>query len=121
MTIENIEIHTKQDYVHIILTYETLGISKTAEVSKKLHDYLDNENKDMPQNIVFDLCSVKYIDSSGIGVIVSLLTKCKKQNRVAAIYTTNKELMRNIKISKIDLLFPLFLDFDQTIEFITNK
>lgn len=121
MTIENIEILDKKNYMHIVINYNTLGISKTPEISKKMHDFLEQENKTLPQKIIFDLCGVKHIDSAGIGVIVSLLTKCKKQNRIAALFTTNAGLIKNIKISKIDLLFPIFQDFDKTIDFITNN
>ena len=107
------------DYLQIIVNQEAIGISVIPELSKNLNSILDDEKS--PVKLIFDLCSVKSIDSAGIGLIVTLLTKCKKQSKMAAIFISSSKLMKDIKISRIDLLFPIYTNLEDAIAFITKS
>ncbi len=66
-------------------------------------------------NIALDFKDMEYIDSSGLGVIVSLHKRCKLNGGRLAICGMNETLMRLFKLTSLDKALNLYSDFDSLI------
>ena len=65
--------------------------------------------------IALDFENMEYIDSSGLGVIVSLHKRCKLNGGRLAICSLNDTLMRLFKLTSLDKALNLYPDFDSLI------
>ncbi|BDU50149.1 STAS domain-containing protein [Haliovirga abyssi] len=58
-------------------------------------------------NVVLDMSRVKYIDSSAIGVLVTLLKYTKKQNGSLKLYSVGDDVMRILKLVNLVSFFDI--------------
>ncbi|MEA1883390.1 MAG: STAS domain-containing protein [Thermotogota bacterium] len=66
-------------------------------------------------NIALNFESMEYIDSSGLGVIVSLHKRCKLNGGRLAICSLNETLMRLFKLTSLDKALNIYSDVDSLI------
>ena len=59
------------------------------------------------KNIIIDLSKVSFMDSSGIGLITGRLKKASSIGGTLAIKKPSKEVLRILKMSKIDSMIEL--------------
>ncbi|MFC1669916.1 STAS domain-containing protein [Spirochaetota bacterium] len=70
-------------------------------LKEKLYGIVENSKKD----ITIDLSSVEYIDSSGVGVFISLSRDLKKANRNFSLINLPEKISKVFEISSlIDIL-----------------
>ena len=69
------KIKTSEKYSAVVIQLKgnVMGGPEAEEFSKLLHDYLDQGKK----NIVVDLSDVKFMNSSGLGMLISGFTTMK--------------------------------------------
>jgi anti-anti-sigma factor len=60
------------------------------------------------RRFVFDLASLDYLDSSGIGAIVSCLAKVKRTGGELRMAGLNTRLERMFKMTGVDTLFAIY-------------
>jgi anti-sigma B factor antagonist len=73
------------------------------ELKEKLLDLGQNVDKD----IELDLSSVEYIDSSGVGVLISLLKLQKKKGKSLKIKKVSTKVLNVLKLSSLSEVFEL--------------
>jgi anti-sigma B factor antagonist len=73
------------------------------ELKEKLLDLGQNVDKD----IELDLSSVEYIDSSGVGVLISLLKLQKKKGKSLKIRKVSTKVLNVLKLSSLSEVFEL--------------
>lgn len=61
-------------------------------------------------NIALDFSKLEYIDSSGLGVVVSLHKRCKINGGRLAIYGVNETLTRLFKLTSLDKALNIYKD-----------
>ncbi|HPF16566.1 MAG TPA: STAS domain-containing protein [Thermotogota bacterium] len=66
-------------------------------------------------NIALDFENMEYIDSSGLGVIVSLHKRCKLNGGRLAIFSLNDTLTRLFKLTSLDKALNLYPDIDSLV------
>lgn len=66
-------------------------------------------------NIALDFQNMEYIDSSGLGVIVSLHKRCKLNGGRLAICSLNDTLMRLFKLTSLDKALNIYSNVDSLI------
>ncbi len=81
------------------------GIFDTAVVEEQKERIVDNTSNS--QNVVLDLSGVNFIDSSGIGLIVTLKRKLDENNKKLFLIGISKKIQRTLEINRI---FDLFKD-----------
>lgn len=57
------------------------------------------------KNIEIDLLDVDYIDSSGVGVLISLLKLQKKKNKILKITKVSTKVLNVLKLSSLSDVF----------------
>ena len=82
-----------------------LILSDLEKARKLVKEVIDGENA---KDIIFDLESVDFIDSAGIGFIVSIFKSIKTKNgnfAIASLKTKPKEVF---KLTRLDKIIPIY-------------
>src|SRR5271154_957493 len=58
--------------------------------------------------VILDFTGVPYLDSSGLGSLVSAYTSCLKSGRRVALTGVNKRVMRVFEITRVEPIFLIF-------------
>ena len=70
--------------------------------------------------MILDLSGVPYVDSSGLGSLVSACTSCTKSGRRMALTGVNKRVLKVLEITKTERVFLMFPTLGDAIEAFTN-
>jgi anti-sigma B factor antagonist len=68
-------------------------------------------------NIVVDLEAVSFIDSSGLGVLVSALRRAREREGAVRIVCTRENILKIFRITGLDKVFPVFPDIAEARDF----
>jgi|SRR5690554_4993769 len=83
------------------------------EIRNKLDNELENNNI---INILFDFSDLKFMDSSGIGVLMGRYKRISQRNGQAGVYQINPQVRRVFEISGLLRIFKEFNDIDEALE-----
>ena len=61
-------------------------------------------------NVIVNLEQVGFIDSSGLGVLVSALRRARERDGVVRIVCTRDNILKIFRITGLDKVFPIFSD-----------
>ena len=64
-------------------------------------------------DIVVDLEAVSFIDSSGLGVLVSALRRAKEAGGKVSIVCSRESVLRIFSITGLDKVFPIYSELDE--------
>jgi anti-sigma B factor antagonist len=85
-----------------------LVVHNRQELKERVLDQLDKGEK----NFLIDFRQTEYIDSSGLGVLVSLSKKVREHQGELRITNLSYELKKLFELTKLDLLFPRYDEWD---------
>lgn len=95
----------------IELNGDVLGGPDANELHGKLRDLLNQGKK----NIVIDLAKVEYMNSSGLGMMTSMLSTVKSAGGTLALANPAERIKSLLAITKLNQLFKTFDDIDQAV------
>jgi len=98
----DIDIRDKDTTVEIIIDGD-IEMMSIKNFKQKLMDV--GQNRDV--NIDLDLSNVDYIDSSGVGVLISLLKLQKKKGKLLNISKVSPKVLNVLKLSSLSEVFKL--------------
>lgn len=98
----NIEINESDDQVNVIVNGD-IEMMTIKEFKEKLFDLGQNVDKD----VELDLSNVDYIDSSGVGVLISLMKLQKKKGKNLKIAKVSSQVMNVLQLSSLSDVFNL--------------
>lgn len=67
--------------------------------------------------VVVDMHKVGFIDSSGLGVLVSALRRAREREGTVRIVCTRESILKIFRITGLDKVFPIFSDVAEAREF----
>src|SRR5579864_6748836 len=70
--------------------------------------------------VILDFSGVPYLDSSGLGSLVSACTSCIKTGRRMALTGVNKRVLKVFEITRVEQIFLMFPTLSDAIEAFTN-
>jgi anti-sigma B factor antagonist len=70
--------------------------------------------------MILDFTNVPYLDSSGLGSLVSASTTCTKAGRRLALTGVNKRVRKVFEITKVEQIFLMFPTLSDALEAFTN-
>ncbi len=76
-----------------------------APVAPLVKDELNNLLKRNNYNLVLNLENIRFIDSTGIGVLISALKTTRQNNGTFMLSNVNKEVMGLLSLMKLDKVF----------------
>lgn len=107
----------KQGEIHVYLFYgELIDRGQATTLLDEIETGISkNENK-----ILLNLADLKYLNSSGLNVIINILTKARKSGGDVAICNVNKKINELLIITKLNSVFNVCDDVKQGVELL-NK
>src|SRR5690349_24313994 len=93
----------KQDGVVIMEVEGQLIVGNRQELKQKMLDELEKGAK----KFLIDFAKTGYIDSSGLGVLVSLSKKIREQGGELRLANLNDDLKTLFELTKLDTLFQI--------------
>jgi len=68
-------------------------------------------------NVIVDLEGVAFIDSSGLGVLVSALRRARERDGSVRIVCSRDSVLKIFRITGLDKVFPIFSDISEARQF----
>lgn len=109
---------TQQDKVmHIALSGDLLNKSDADALIDKLNGLL-YENKIY---YVFNLEEMNFINSTGLNILINMLTKIRNSGGDMAIYDVPKKIKQVLLITKLNSIFNVSQTFDEALKHISKS
>ena len=94
---------TKQGDISIVEIDGQLIVGNRQELKQKMLDELEHGAR----KLLVDFTKTGYIDSSGLGVLVSLSKKIREQGGELRLAALNEDLRTLFELTKLDTLFQI--------------
>ena len=94
---------SKSDDVTLIEVEGQLIVGNRQELKQQVLEQLEGGD----QKFVIDFANTGYIDSSGLGVLVSLSKKIREQGGELRLSSLNDDLRTLFELTKLDTLFKI--------------
>lgn len=82
---------------------ENFAVDEADELREKLSYLLSTNKKDF----VLDFSKCTFIDSTGLGVLVSIYKKCKNINGSFKLHSINDQVMKIFSMTRLDKVFEI--------------
>ena len=108
------KIKTSESYNAVIVTLKgnVMGGDDTKSFKELLHKYLDSDKK----NIVVDLKGVKFMNSSGLGMLIGGLTTMKKGDGNLKLACATDKIQSLLIITKLITIFDTFKTVEEAVD-----
>ncbi len=106
------KVNEQYNAVVIELKGNVMGGDDTKEFNGLLHKYLEEDKK----NIVVDLSDVKFMNSSGLGMLIGGLTTMKKGNGNLKLARTTEKIESLLVITKLITIFESFDTVEEAVK-----
>ena len=103
---------SKQDGVTVVDVEGQLIVGNRQELKQRVLEELDKGDR----KFVVDFSNTGYIDSSGLGVLVSLSKKIREQGGELRLASLNEDLRTLFELTKLDTLFRIADTRDAALE-----
>lgn len=103
---------TRNDGVTLVEVEGQLIVGNRQELKQKVLEHLEAGDR----KFVIDFANTGYIDSSGLGVLVSLSKKIREQGGELRLSSLNEDLRTLFELTKLDTLFRIADTKDQALE-----
>jgi anti-sigma B factor antagonist len=105
------KVSERYNAVLIELKGNVMGGEDTKEFNDMLHKYIDEGKK----NIVVDLHDVKFMNSSGLGMLISGLTTMKKAEGTFRLSRVTDKIESLLIITKLITIFETYKTIDEAV------
>lgn len=82
--------------------------------------FLNAVRRENAPTMILDFSGVPYLDSSGLGSLVSAYTSCQKSGRRVALTGVNQRVLKVFEITKMEPIFLMFPTLADALEAFTN-
>lgn len=98
--------------VVVELKGDVLGGDDTKNFNELLHKLIDEGKK----NVVVDLSEVKFMNSSGLGMLISGLTTMKRENGSLKLACVTEKIESLLIITKLITIFESYESVDEAVK-----
>lgn len=77
-----------------------------------LFEFQDAVRSETSKSIILDLSGVPYMDSAGLGCVVSVFTSCQRNGRSFGVIGLSDRIRTLFKVTHVDGLLPCFDSLD---------
>lgn len=100
----NKKIQVIDDVYVISFEGELMGGNQEADFRKIIYDAIENDQV----NFVVDLKNTRWMNSSGLGMLISALTTARSSGGDLRLANVSERVLRPIQITKLDIVFQFF-------------
>lgn len=103
---------TKQGQIHILtMQGDLIEKSQTDQLMQQVNDIILNNNI----RFIIDLGALKYLNSSGLTILIQILTKSRKAGGETVIANVGKRIKELLVITKLNTVFTVADSVEQAI------
>jgi len=108
------KIKTTEKYEAVIIQLKgnVMGGDDTKMFNEHVHKLIDQDKK----NIVIDLSGVKFMNSSGLGMLIGGLTTLKKADGVLKLASVTDKIESLLMITKLITIFDSYDTVDEAVQ-----
>ena len=105
------KVKTSEKYNAVVLELKgnVMGGDDTKEFNELLHKYIDEGKK----NLIVDLHDVKFMNSSGLGMLIGGLTTMKKAEGNLKLANVTDKIQSLLVITKLITIFEYYNSVDE--------
>ena len=103
-----------EKYNAVIVEFKgnVMGGDGTTEFNQLLHKLIDEEKK----NVIIDLGEVKFMNSSGLGMLISGLTTMKRENGTLKLVNVTEKIESLLIITRLITIFESYDSIDEAVK-----
>ena len=107
------KVKTAEKYNAVVLELKgnVMGGDDTKDFNELLHKYIDEGKK----NIIVDLHDVKFMNSSGLGMLIGGLTTMKKAEGHLKLANVTDKIQSLLVITKLITIFEFYETVDEAV------
>lgn len=105
--------YLKEDILFIELTGDLLGESNGLQVLEVANDHIINRKV---IKCAVDLSQVRYMNSNGLGILITLLTKFRNKDGELVLIHPSEQISKLLMITKLNSIFTIAEDSDMAIK-----
>jgi anti-sigma B factor antagonist len=87
---------------------------------ENVQPFMNAVRRENAPTMILDFTGVPYLDSSGLGSLVSAYTSCQKSGRRVALTGINQRVLKVFEITKVEPIFLMFPTVSDALEALTN-
>jgi anti-sigma B factor antagonist len=108
------KIKTVEHYNAVVIELKgnVMGGPEASELNELLHKLLDSNKK----NIIIDLADVKFMNSSGLGMLISAFTTMKNGGGNLKLANATEKIQSLLLITKLITIFENFDTVDEAVK-----
>ncbi len=111
-----------QSYIESeILIIEMEGKLTSPDDVQKLSEIMQSKYFSTGRNVVFDCKKLNLLVSSGLNIMVRILTKSRVNGGETVICNLNPQVFNVFNITKLDTIFKICLDKEEAINFLKQN
>ncbi len=93
----------------------------STDVSEEFKEYLYSLVAEDNHKIIIDLSGTEYVDSSGLGAMVSRIAECRSNNGDIRLASPSEFMVSLLDITHLDQVLKIFPDTDSAIKSFSEK
>ena len=102
---------TEEDFLEVLLSGDLIGEEKGPEIIEEL----EKHNTNGSLNAIIDISDVRYINSSGIGVLITILTKFRNKDGEVVLVNPSDHVKKLLVITKLNAIFTIVDNVEEAI------
>ena len=79
---------------------------------RTLFDFQDASRRETSKPVILDITNVPYMDSAGLGAIISIFASCQRTNRGFALTGLSERIRTLFEVTHCDGLLPCFASLE---------
>lgn len=99
----DISVSKEQGILQLSLSGDLIGENSGAEIIGVVSDNLEDGIK----SCALDLSGIRYMNSSGIGVMITIMTKFKNRGGEIVLVNPSDQIVKLLSITKLDSVFKI--------------
>ena len=106
-----VNISEKEGIVVIKLSGQLMGGSDALKINDDLFDLLEKGKN----RIVIDLEEVSWVNSSGLGILIGMITRVRKESGDLKLANISEKIREILKVTKLESIFEVHSSVDAAI------
>jgi anti-sigma B factor antagonist len=100
----------------LVVTFEgdLIGANDSVELMEVLNEKIGSGFS----KSVVNMKNVRYMNSSGIGILITMFTKFRNKNGNFVICNASEQIVKLLNITKLDSVMKVFGSFDEALEMV---
>lgn len=101
----------------VVIPFEEIEVYNASELKEELSEIIEKGCL----NIIIDLVNIEYIDSSGLGVLVSTLKKVKTINGNLILVSPKNPIKQILELTSLNKVFSITTDKEEALKIINKN